>query len=581
MESSAAFLYLTCLLLTIVAEKINHLDYNVDHLPNHHRDLDAVVEFVTGGHRRNARDADQNETNYVVEEIQHSYYTASYYGHETNVVDDYWVATDIEDTHDLLSNRHRTGVMQSLSFTFPFYGHDVNNVVVATGGFIYLGSYIHKWLAATQYISPLMANFDPSYSDQSTVRIHDNDGIFTTEWNNVFLADHTEAGNFTFQCSLHRDGRIVFAYKQIAKPIANISDSNHPVKVGLADAYYQDTPIGRGMVRRTIYEYHSIGLEITGVESGGAILLQPQPTCNEFTSCDQCTSSQIGFNCSWCEVTEKCSSGFDRHRQEWVISECDKHGVKWQHQCPVTTTPTLTTSTATTVVTLPPRSHTTTSVPNLDVNPCLSNPCSHGICAVNNHGNYACDCNPGFIGKTCGINIDECASNPCLHDARCTDGINKYYCDCLPGYEGAQCQKIIEMDFCAELTPCLNGGTCINEVDGYHCKCMLNWHGKTCQKKDTSNDIPNGEPVKQVQDDVNRSPSSGRSGTVVGGVFGILITIVVIVVLIGWTAYAYRFPTTKSGILLIEMRRCQCLRRKDRAERYHVNLNKVVLESEA
>lgn len=41
-------------------------------------------------------------------------------------------------------------------------------------GFIYTGDIIHRMLTATQYIAPLMANFDPSLSKNSTVFYFDN-----------------------------------------------------------------------------------------------------------------------------------------------------------------------------------------------------------------------------------------------------------------------------------------------------------------------------------------------------------------------------------------------------------------------
>lgn len=41
-------------------------------------------------------------------------------------------------------------------------------------GFIYTGDVIHQMLTATQYIAPLMANFDPSLSKNSTVLYYDN-----------------------------------------------------------------------------------------------------------------------------------------------------------------------------------------------------------------------------------------------------------------------------------------------------------------------------------------------------------------------------------------------------------------------
>ena len=61
-----------------------------------------------------------------------------------------------------------------LKFDFPFYGHKVRNVTIATGGFLYTGEYVHSWLAATQYIAPLMANFDTTLSGLSYVKYADN-----------------------------------------------------------------------------------------------------------------------------------------------------------------------------------------------------------------------------------------------------------------------------------------------------------------------------------------------------------------------------------------------------------------------
>ena len=62
----------------------------------------------------------------------------------------------------------------NLNFHFPFYGHDVDNITIATGGFLYTGQYVHSWLAATQYIAPLMANFDTSLDERAKIRYADN-----------------------------------------------------------------------------------------------------------------------------------------------------------------------------------------------------------------------------------------------------------------------------------------------------------------------------------------------------------------------------------------------------------------------
>ena len=118
---------------------------------------------------------------------------------------------------------------------------------LATGGFLYTGEYVHSWLAATQYIAPLMANFDTSQAEKATVKYADNGTTLVVEWGNVYLQGREEVqkeGPFTFQAILHQTGDIVFAYKTIPVNIINIEDAEHPVKVGLSDAY---------IIERTIF----------------------------------------------------------------------------------------------------------------------------------------------------------------------------------------------------------------------------------------------------------------------------------------------------------------------------------------
>ena len=76
--------------------------------------------------------------------------------------------------HPMLSKSYRRAATIPLSFRFPFYGHEVANITIATGGFLYTGTYVHSWLAATQYIAPLMANFDTSQHEDAKIRYIDN-----------------------------------------------------------------------------------------------------------------------------------------------------------------------------------------------------------------------------------------------------------------------------------------------------------------------------------------------------------------------------------------------------------------------
>uniref|UniRef100_A0A2K5RJ21 Plexin domain containing 2 n=1 Tax=Cebus imitator TaxID=2715852 RepID=A0A2K5RJ21_CEBIM len=218
----------------------------------------------------------------------------------------------------------------NLSFDFPFYGHFLREITVATGGFIYTGEVVHRMLTATQYIAPLMANFDPSVSRNSTVRYFDNGTALVVQWDHVHLQDNYNLGSFTFQATLLMDGRIIFGYKEIPVLVTQISSTNHPVKVGLSDAFVvvhriQQIPNVR---RRTIYEYHRVELQMSKITNISAVEMTPLPTCLQFNRCGPCVSSQIGFNCSWCSKLQRCSSGFDRHRQDWVDSGCPEEDTK-------------------------------------------------------------------------------------------------------------------------------------------------------------------------------------------------------------------------------------------------------------
>ncbi|XP_040022681.2 plexin domain-containing protein 2 [Gasterosteus aculeatus] len=300
------------------------------------------------------------------EDTDHNYYTSKTYTASDAMSRDLWVDVDQMDKdkvkiHGILSNTHRQAARVNLSFDFPFYGHFLREITVATGGFIYTGDVVHRMLTATQYIAPLMANFDPSVSRNSTVIYFDNGTALVVQWDHVHLQDNYHLGSFTFQATLHDTGRIVFAYKEIPTEVSQISSVNHPVKVGLSDAFVvvhkiQQIPNVR---RRTIYEYHRVELTKTKITNSTAVEMMPLPTCLQFTSCSSCISSQINFNCSWCHRLNRCSSGFDRHRQDWVDNSCPDETK--DQMCDVTDTTYLYPLTTAAVARTPPRSRGATA----------------------------------------------------------------------------------------------------------------------------------------------------------------------------------------------------------------------------
>lgn len=248
--------------------------------------------------------------------------------------------------HPMLSRSYRRAATIPLNFSFPFYGHNVKNITIATGGFLYTGDYVHSWLAATQYIAPLMANFDTSSSPNSKIRYADNGTALIVEWLNVTIQNRNAGmtsnlnGNlpnfgpshgddtYRFQVILHKTGDIVFAYKTIPTSIEGLEDTEHPVKVGLSDAYIIDRTIFF-VRRKTIYEYHRINKKKNDVTSGTAIWFMAQPTCNLKAKCSEC----VALKCNWCQKVNRCSDGMDRLRQGWLMARCDEENAKTQNQC--------------------------------------------------------------------------------------------------------------------------------------------------------------------------------------------------------------------------------------------------------
>ena len=63
------------------------------------------------------------------------------------------------------------------------------------------------------------------------------------EWRKVYLQDKLNAGPFTFQATLLNTGDIIFVYSAIPVLVESIQDNEHPVKVGLSDAYMMDRTV--------------------------------------------------------------------------------------------------------------------------------------------------------------------------------------------------------------------------------------------------------------------------------------------------------------------------------------------------
>ncbi|XP_038044329.1 plexin domain-containing protein 2-like isoform X2 [Patiria miniata] len=274
--------------------------------------------------RQSSQDTTTPHSMIIDEKGSHQYYNSSYFSEDTK----HYIDLETEESftvipHWKLSESHLTAAVVTLPFTFMFYGHNVTKAYIATGGFVYLGTVFHELIAATQYVAPLMGNFDPSINDSAIIRYADNGTAFTVEWNGVHVQHNIEAGSFTFQTTLMKDGRIIFAYRRIpTSPLAIGGGNGHKVTVGVSDGFYvEDT----SKLVRYIYRYHTIELAKELVIDNSAFVLTPLRTCNQQSgSCEMCLGEQLaGFDCGWCSALTRCSSGFDRNRQEWTEAECE------------------------------------------------------------------------------------------------------------------------------------------------------------------------------------------------------------------------------------------------------------------
>ncbi|KAJ8027753.1 Fibropellin-1 [Holothuria leucospilota] len=119
-----------------------------------------------------------------------------------------------------------------------------------------------------------------------------------------------------------------------------------------------------------------------------------------------------------------------------------------------------------------------------DATPCDKKPCLNGQCKPSSQivdgkeFNYTCDCSlTGFTGIYCQVEINECLSNPCSNGGNCTDMVNAFVCECPNSFTGDTCDKTVNP--CDE-TICENNGTCTADGSSASCICPVGFEGTHC-----------------------------------------------------------------------------------------------------
>eukprot|EP01147_Barroeca_monosierra_P009087 gene9087-1391_t len=222
----------------------------------------------------------------------------------------------------------------TLSFSFPFYGLPTRVVRVATGD----DPNIEVSVAAF-YIAPLMADFGSSNKSISHIYLKDFGKYLVVQWRGIILHSKQTERPFSFQCTLHRDGRIEFFYKEVPISPASIQIDpvdRYPVTIGIADSYIRRHVLN-GVEYIVRYDYHSINVPKSRVENTTVIRFIPLPTCHSFKTCTTCLEHDTVFDCTWCSGLGRCSDGTDRFREEFLKAQCHAEGtnrIQSTNACP-------------------------------------------------------------------------------------------------------------------------------------------------------------------------------------------------------------------------------------------------------
>ena len=110
-------------------------------------------------------------------------------------------------------------------------------------------------------------------------------------------------------------------------------------------------------------------------------------------------------------------------------------------------------------------------------NECENINCHNGTCINLETDSFHCNCNVGYEGKFCEIDIDDCSSNPCQgEDSFCYDKVHNYECKCQTGLTGRNCETNINE---CDPNPC-KYGLCVDKIGDYECKCNPGYTGRNC-----------------------------------------------------------------------------------------------------
>lgn len=250
----------------------------------------------------------------------HKYYNLSVYqNNAAQSFDKNFIDMESAEIKHGLSNTMVGAESVKPLFSFPFYGHVVEEFFITTHGFLSLSPRLHDYIYKTQYIAPLRVKLDPSRSNSSTISVLSLPDRLTIEWSNVSVmadAEHPSGGAFTFQVTLRPNGDIVFVYIEVQPVLTTAALYDHEPVAGISDAFL--------LHGSELHLYSKINIDNVMINTRTVAIFSARPTCIAQTTCGQCVdlTRSSEFGCLWCEASGHCSDGADRLREHWNNQEC-------------------------------------------------------------------------------------------------------------------------------------------------------------------------------------------------------------------------------------------------------------------
>merc|ERR1712223_170026 len=277
-----------------------------------------VVVWCAAEHGATSPGADDSPSNVVQD--THKYYNLSVYqNNAAKSFDKNFIDMESAEIKHGLSNTMVGAESVKPLFSFPFYGHVVEEFFITTHGFLSLSPRLHDYIYKTQYIAPLRIKLDPSRSNSSTISVLSLPDRLPVEWSNVSVmadAEHPAGGAFTFQVTLYPNGDIVFVYIEVQPVLTRAALYDHEPVAGISDAFL--------LHGSELHLYSKINIENVKINTRTVAVFKALPTCIAQPDCGACVSlrQRSPFQCMWCEAAGHCSDGADRLRENWNEAQC-------------------------------------------------------------------------------------------------------------------------------------------------------------------------------------------------------------------------------------------------------------------